>query len=740
MGILRTAGSILDKTYRYSGLKLATKATSAVLGAGSESFGNITKKEAAFEDFIKSAFSAEKKKESTSPRPTPPGPGGGGIDPETKNNIKKIESNTSTILRTTDDIKFSVEGMQDMMERLTNIAEMQLKAMERMIDEIKKIGGTGDKGGIGKLALGIGAAIGAVFTAFKTGLGGLRTAGELVLKGLSTGIAGIGIAGKVVWDGMTAGLRGIGTLASSIFSGIGNLISKLLPGGSDTPSASPDVPDSPDKKKSSKPSKSGGLLKQAGRGAKALLAGASRVALPVAAVTTAGAAGYAVGTELKEMADESGVTANVLDYFRGSKDSKQLGDMDMSREEIIANYAKRNNITDLKQAEEHMKAAYSSGAPTAPSQSGTIIRDNQPTAQKTNVEPPELISAKTEMIGKPEEESGFFDGMFEGFESFVTGITEYFDEPFAKFSAWMEDIKKSLGKWFKDLPDGIANSIKTMTEAAKYAAVGTYRQMTASPETISKNQAFVEGLRDKDPYMYALAMKESSGGSNLFAKTSSATGSWQFTDATWQDTVKEMGKEYSLEDRLDPEKAYEVAKFFDTKNRSHLQKELGREVSSKDAYMAHFLGRGGATSFLKNYDPNDPNQKGTDLVGAEQAAANKSIFYNEDGSSRTSKEVYASLTNKFSGAEQDYSMVASATKSAPTKTEVVAQQNAMAKNEAASRPVVVSVPSPPQPAPVQPAPSTSVVNNYVSNGGDPMIRLISAESSMARLGVSYGFA
>jgi hypothetical protein len=147
--------------------------------------------------------------------------------------------------------------------------------------------------------------------------------------------------------------------------------------------------------------------------------------------------------------------------------------------------------------------------------------------------------------------------------------------------------------------------------------------------------------------MAATAMIESGGNANARAKTSSAGGMFQFLDATWKQLTREMGKDYTLQDKFDPRKAAEVMAYFTEKQRKQLEKGTGRRASNTDLYMAHFLGAGGATKFLNAMNRN-PNAIAADL-DPRAARANRSIYY--DGNrARTLAEVYELMNKKMSTA------------------------------------------------------------------------------------------
>jgi hypothetical protein len=154
---------------------------------------------------------------------------------------------------------------------------------------------------------------------------------------------------------------------------------------------------------------------------------------------------------------------------------------------------------------------------------------------------------------------------------------------------------------------------------------------------------------DLQKYLQATALVESSGNAKAKASTSSAGGMFQFIDSTWKQMVKEMGKNYTLEDKFDPAKATEVMAYFTQKQQGQLEKGIGRKASNTDLYMSHFLGAGGATKFL-NAMAKDPTQSAASL-DPKAAAANKSIYFDK-GRERSLQEVYELMGKKITNAEK----------------------------------------------------------------------------------------
>jgi Transglycosylase SLT domain len=165
-------------------------------------------------------------------------------------------------------------------------------------------------------------------------------------------------------------------------------------------------------------------------------------------------------------------------------------------------------------------------------------------------------------------------------------------------------------------------------------------------------------------YLMNQARVESGFRPDAKAETSSASGLFQFTQQTWLATVKQHGSEhnyswaadainvdkhgrYSVPDgqlrgqildlRNQPEAASAMAAEFAADNGNVLALALGREPEAVDLYLAHFLGSGGATKFLKAWNT-DPSQPAAPLFPAA-GGANKAIFYGRSGSPRTLDEI-----------------------------------------------------------------------------------------------------
>jgi hypothetical protein len=137
------------------------------------------------------------------------------------------------------------------------------------------------------------------------------------------------------------------------------------------------------------------------------------------------------------------------------------------------------------------------------------------------------------------------------------------------------------------------------------------------------------------------------------APTSSATGLFQFIDATWLNTLARHGPKHgiapatraeALSLRRDPQVASLMAAEFMAENRRTLEGALGRAASATDLYLAHFLGAGGAVRFLSAMVA-DPGRAAAELF-PRAATANRPIFF-ASGTPRSLAEVHALFARRL---------------------------------------------------------------------------------------------
>lgn len=176
-------------------------------------------------------------------------------------------------------------------------------------------------------------------------------------------------------------------------------------------------------------------------------------------------------------------------------------------------------------------------------------------------------------------------------------------------------------------------------------------------------------------YLMDQAQLESGMRPDARARTSSATGLYQFTNQTWLATVKRHGPAHGLDWasgeisqnrdggfsvadpamrsrildlRTHPETAAVMAAEFASDNGEYLEARTNGNPEAVDLYLAHFLGAQGAGKFLDAMQE-DPNQAASPLFPAA-AAANRTIFYRPDGSARSLNEIRNGFAAKLAGA------------------------------------------------------------------------------------------
>lgn len=169
-------------------------------------------------------------------------------------------------------------------------------------------------------------------------------------------------------------------------------------------------------------------------------------------------------------------------------------------------------------------------------------------------------------------------------------------------------------------------------------------------------------------YLLKTAQRESALEPDAKAKTSSATGLFQFIEQTWLSMVKQEGPKQGLSDyanaisegengrltvadpaarekilqlRTDPQVSAVMAGALTQKNRDQLAASLGRQPHAGELYMAHVLGARGASDLIRTAGSDPTRSAAKDFP--EAAAANKGIFFDKTGRARSAQEVYGVL-------------------------------------------------------------------------------------------------
>jgi len=174
-------------------------------------------------------------------------------------------------------------------------------------------------------------------------------------------------------------------------------------------------------------------------------------------------------------------------------------------------------------------------------------------------------------------------------------------------------------------------------------------------------------------FLMGTARRESGYNPSAKARTSSATGLFQFTDQTWLSTLKQHGAKYGyaryadliqqgpggrlyvpggearatvMDLRLDPHASALMAGELASDHAAYLRGRVGREPTAGELYVAHVLGPAGSAKLIDAVRTS-PAANAASLF-PEAAGANRGIFY-RSGRPASVSEVYANLTSNPGG-------------------------------------------------------------------------------------------
>lgn len=145
-------------------------------------------------------------------------------------------------------------------------------------------------------------------------------------------------------------------------------------------------------------------------------------------------------------------------------------------------------------------------------------------------------------------------------------------------------------------------------------------------------------------FLAAVARRESTNNPNAKNPNSTAAGLFQFTDDTWNRMMAKYGEKLGMAGAspYDPRAATMMAALLAKENSLTIGTVMGRPITDGELYAAHFLGARQTVTLLRAVQ-DKPDAEAVTMFPAE-AAVNGKIFFNQDGTPRSVKEVYASLT------------------------------------------------------------------------------------------------
>lgn len=174
-----------------------------------------------------------------------------------------------------------------------------------------------------------------------------------------------------------------------------------------------------------------------------------------------------------------------------------------------------------------------------------------------------------------------------------------------------------------------------------------------------RDASYRTGIRYE--YLLAKAQIESGLDPNAKARQSTATGLFQFIDATWITlAARHANTGYSgpqssraqiLAKRYDPYDSALMAARYAKMNKAAVEIVLHREATGAELYLAHFLGTGGAKRFLKVWK-RSPHTAAAAMF-PRAARANRPVFFNRAGRARSLDQVRSLIAAKLNTALED---------------------------------------------------------------------------------------
>ncbi len=154
-------------------------------------------------------------------------------------------------------------------------------------------------------------------------------------------------------------------------------------------------------------------------------------------------------------------------------------------------------------------------------------------------------------------------------------------------------------------------------------------------------------------FLVKTAQRESNFDPAAKASTSSAAGLFQFTNATWLDTIDRYGARHGVDTqglnssqilalRDNPEVSARMGAELAGENARILEQRIGRSVTPGELYLAHFLGPSDAAKLIDAARTNGA-ASATGLL-PRAAAANINVFNDRSGAPLSAEGLYQKLT------------------------------------------------------------------------------------------------
>lgn len=152
-------------------------------------------------------------------------------------------------------------------------------------------------------------------------------------------------------------------------------------------------------------------------------------------------------------------------------------------------------------------------------------------------------------------------------------------------------------------------------------------------------------------YLAGLERRESGGNALARNPASTATGLHQFTEKTWAGVMREHPElGLTAGGRTDPAQSRRAVAAFTADNEAVLQR-AGLPVNDASRYASHFLGRSGGPRFVAGAI-NNPDAPALSYANPDQVGANRTVFFNRDGTPKTAGQVMADFGRSFAGGQR----------------------------------------------------------------------------------------